>query len=463
VTPVSAKEAWPVEREASHEPAPYCYQPEHLRRLPADFLEKAEAVIVYMADVGLFQAEPDECLLGKEEWVHHRVIRCNRAAAFRGVGEFRDIRFTPRAESLTLNEAVVHKPDGRVLPVRPEHVRVRDVNTDFLVYSESKMVIVSFPNLEAGDVIEVKWTVRRAWRNAELAAFGRCISFGRLSPLDEEADNSRDCFPVARQVVRLCLPQLREDLRLRFAVAGGAVEYKVEEQASSRRHTWQATNYRAGSAPGPASEDKRLTLYCSMIPSWDTLGPSLRTQLKDCWECTPEIQRLVEEQTHRRPTATEKARALAEWVRNNVRFRSADHTSGIIPQTPAVTLFERCGDCKDACQLLAVMLRAADIQVGLTYLSTVGNGQIPEEVPHYWGNHVILHVTIDGREHWVDPTRETGAWDRLPREDADRICIVFEGEGVTLRRTPPRTTHLPIGPLTHPTDRHTRTQRRRQR
>jgi transglutaminase-like putative cysteine protease len=200
-----------------------------------------------------------------------------------------------------------------------------------------------------------------------------------------------------------------------------------------------------------------------MIPSWDALGPSLRTELQDCWECTPEIKRLVEEQIRRRTTPTEKARALAEWVRNKVRFRSADHASGIIPHTPAVTLFERCGDCKDQCQLLAVMLRAADIQVGLVYLSTVGNGQIPEDVPHYWGNHVILHVTIDGREHWVDPTAETEAWDRLPREDADRICIVFEGEGLTLRRTPPPITKRLVAPLTRPVDRHDRPQRGRKR
>jgi hypothetical protein len=55
------------------------------------------------------------------------VIRCNRPAAFRQVGEFRDIRFDPATESLTLNEAVVHKPDGRIRAVRPRQVRVREL------------------------------------------------------------------------------------------------------------------------------------------------------------------------------------------------------------------------------------------------------------------------------------------------------------------------------------------------
>src|SRR5262249_3774720 len=49
----------------------------------------------------------------------------------------------------------------------------------------------------------------------------------------------------------------------------------------------------------------------------------------------------------------------------------------------------------------------------------------------------ILLVTLDGREHWVDPTAETEDWDSLPWGDADRVCYVFDGERVSLRRTPP--------------------------
>src|SRR5262249_57793217 len=153
-------ERLPVKRGPSPEPSPYRYQPDDLRQIPSQILEGDDGCIVYMADVRLIQVWPDE-LGAVEDSVHHRVIRCNRPAAFPQVGEFRDIRFDPEAEALTLNEAAVHQHDGSVLEVRPDEVRVRDVNTDFLKYRDTKMVIVSFPGLEAGDVIDVKWTVRR--------------------------------------------------------------------------------------------------------------------------------------------------------------------------------------------------------------------------------------------------------------------------------------------------------------
>ena len=38
--------------------------------------------------------------------------------------------------------------------------QLRNVATDFQVYDADKQLIVSFPALEVGDVIEVKWTTR---------------------------------------------------------------------------------------------------------------------------------------------------------------------------------------------------------------------------------------------------------------------------------------------------------------
>jgi hypothetical protein len=53
------------------------------------------------------------------------------------VGEFRDAVFLPN-NSLTLNEAAVQEPGGRVLAVRPEQVWLRDANTDFKVHAERR-------------------------------------------------------------------------------------------------------------------------------------------------------------------------------------------------------------------------------------------------------------------------------------------------------------------------------------
>ena len=68
--------------------------------------------------------------------------------------------YTPAYQKLTLNEARVHKADGRIIDVEPRHAQLRDLVTDYQVYDRDKQLIISFPTLETGDVIEVKWTVR---------------------------------------------------------------------------------------------------------------------------------------------------------------------------------------------------------------------------------------------------------------------------------------------------------------
>ena len=39
-------------------------------------------------------------------------------------------------------------------------MQLRDHNTDFQVYDGFKQLVISFPNLDVGDAVEVKWTLR---------------------------------------------------------------------------------------------------------------------------------------------------------------------------------------------------------------------------------------------------------------------------------------------------------------
>src|SRR5205823_8189624 len=76
------------------------------------------------------------------------------------LGEYRSITFDPTYEKLTLNVARIIKANGSIVEIEPKHVQLRDVATDFQVYDQDKQLVISFPNLQVGDVYEVKWTVR---------------------------------------------------------------------------------------------------------------------------------------------------------------------------------------------------------------------------------------------------------------------------------------------------------------
>ena len=71
---------------------------------------------------------------GTIETISHEVTRFNSRKAIEKLGEYKNIIYTPAYQKLTLNEARVHKADGRTVAIEPKHIQLRDVTTDYQVY-----------------------------------------------------------------------------------------------------------------------------------------------------------------------------------------------------------------------------------------------------------------------------------------------------------------------------------------
>jgi tetratricopeptide (TPR) repeat protein len=421
---LSARAAdWPVPREPANDPFAYRYDPAAWKRVPKDFLEDAPACVLYSENTYLVEAD------GTTETIVHDITRFNGRKGIDKLGEYRNIVYDPTYQKLTLNEARIHKADGRVVPIEPRHVQLRDLSTDYQVYDHDKQLIISFPNLEVGDVIEVKWTVRG--KNPEYQGhFFTRYNFGD------------DTYPVVEDEMRVRLPA---DRPLKYATMGGKLDPVISEANGLRTYHWRATN--RGQLPQdenlPSKEDLRLQVACSTFSSWEEVGKWKQSLRADCWECTPEVRKTMQEVTAGLETPEDKARALTYWVRRNIRYVSIGEKHDYTPNAPAHVLANRYGDCKDQSQLLAVMLREAKIPVFLATLGVRDDGQVLEAVPSPWGTHAILLVVLDGQKHWIDTTVTLSGWDHLPHDDRDRVCYVVpavaaDGQttGLRLLRTP---------------------------
>src|SRR5262249_7216326 len=144
------------------------------------------------------------------------------------LGEYRNIAYDPSYQKLTLHEARVHKASGKVVAIEPSHVQLRDLRTDYQVYDQDKQLVISFPNLEVGDVIEVKWSVRG--KNPE--------SQSNSSPRYTFGD---DQYPVVRDELRVRLPK---DRPLKYPAVGGKLEPEVRDDGDCRLYRWGVTNRR---------------------------------------------------------------------------------------------------------------------------------------------------------------------------------------------------------------------------
>jgi tetratricopeptide (TPR) repeat protein/transglutaminase-like putative cysteine protease len=411
---------WPVQRGPSREPAPYRHDPALLKKLPRAYLEDFSACTLYYGTTHRIDAD------GTVETISHEVTRLNGRRGVERLGEYRAITFDPSYQKLTLNEARVLKADGRVVAIGPKHVQLRDLGTDYQVYDPEKQLVISFPNLEVGDTIEVKWTTRG--RNPEFA--GRF--FTRYNFDDEHS-------PIVREEVRVRLPK---DMPFHFATVNGKVEPAVRAEAGWREYHWSVRDRPPlpQDADLPSKELLRLQLAFSTYPSWEEVGKWKHKLRANCWKCTDEIRKVVKEVTKDLKTPREKARALTTWVRRRIRYVSvAAGRHGYTPHTPAQVFANLYGDCKDQTQLLAVMLREAGLPVSLVTLGAQDDGQVLSEVPSPWGTHALLMVPLDGREHWIDTTAPNAAWDFLPPEDRDRVCYLTRDGTIRLTRTPPMT------------------------
>jgi tetratricopeptide (TPR) repeat protein len=420
VAPATSENTWPIARGPSREPDPYHFDPASVKKIPRHFLDNSVAVILYSATSHTVEKD------GTVETTNHELTRLGGRKGIEKLGEFRNVTFTPSYQKATLHLARIHKPNGKVVDVLPRHVHLRDVATDYQVYDPDKQLIITFPTLEVGDVIEVKWTVRG--KNPEHAGqFFQRYTFG--DPL----------YPVMLDEFRVRLPR---DRKLAFACAYGKIEPAVRDAGEQRTFTWR----REQCPPMPRDEDLpsreelRASVLVSTFTSWEQVGAWKQRIRTDCWKCTPQIRKVVEEVLREHKTPLARARALTYWVRRNVRYVSEGERHDYTPHLPDEVLANRYGDCKDTTQLLAVMLTEAGIKAELATLGALDDGQVHPDVPSPWGTHAILLATIDGKPHWIDTTSRLAGWDFLPRDDRDRLCYVTDSRGkIRLVRTPPAT------------------------
>ncbi len=413
---------WPVPRGESREPNPYTYDPKILEKIPKEFLNDAPAAYIHAAT--FYRVEEDNTV----ETTSHEVVRINSRKALDSLGEHRSIVYAPAYEKVTLHIARVHKPDGKIIEVEPKHIQLRDTGTDFLVYDTDKQVIISLPSVDVNDVIEVKWTTRG--KHPEYGDY----FFQRYFFGDER-------YPIVSDYLALLISEKKKVTHAPINPSKGNKDLftpKVTNGKEGVLYEWKAANRGQITQyeKSPSRELNRPGIALTTMTDWKQVGDWKKKTRANCWDCTADLKTLVAETTKGLKTETEKAAALATWVKKNIRYISAGEKHDYIPHPPALIVKNRFGDCKDTSQLLAVLLKEAGISCSLVTLGVKGDGQVMEEVPSPWGTHAILLVKADDKEHWVDTTVNLAAWNLLPEADRDRKCYVLSDTGLALRRTP---------------------------
>lgn len=138
---------------------------------------------------------------------------------------------------------------------------------------------------------------------------------------------------------------------------------------------------------------------------------------------TPEVQKLADEITSGLSDPKDQARALYNWVSQEIRYVAIFLGSGgVVPNPADHVIRNRYGDCKDKTTLLIAMLAAKGIEATTAMVNSGSAFEIPRLGSVSPFNHVIAY--LPKWNLYLDPTAELAPFGVLPISVMDKPTVL---------------------------------------
>ena len=333
---------------------------------------------------------------------------------------------------VTIRIAEIIKADGRVVPVDLERNVKAMIDTDQMgsnIYDpDQKILLLSFPDLEIGDIIRYAIT-RRTFRARVPGMWADYNLFQYTSPI-------KRCTYVVSSPDELPLRHVR------LRDTEGETVRKTEKKLAGGRtlHTWEVQDvpqvFPEPSMPPLHTVVQRLIV--STAKDWPALSRWYWNLCKPrLASVTPEMKAFVADLVAGAKDDDERIRRIFTWVSQEVRYMGVTtetEAPGYEPHDISMTFENRYGVCRDKAALLVGLLRLAGLDA-YPVLIHAGN-KLDPEVPLTFFNHAIACVRRpDGTFQLMDPTNENSR-DYLPSYLDDKSYLVAHPKGETLRLSP---------------------------
>lgn len=329
------------------------------------------------------------------------------------------IYYNPSLESAEVLEAYTLKADGRRIDVPADAIvdQADAASGGPLMLEDRRTRTIVFPQVESKDklVFHLRIHAREQLYPGHLIVSS--TPFGILQGEDREVE-------VAVPEGRTAHADVRGDFIAQPPVtADGYTRYRwtVKPQAP-RRHESEAVNF----------NDYGPRLLVSTFGSYAELAQAFQSRFGDKTQVSPAVRALAAKLVAGRKGEREKAAAIHEWVRANIRYVALYlGAGGVVPHTADEVLARRFGDCKDHAVLMEAMLGAAGI-ASTPALVNSGDSFILPKVPTGF-NHVITYVP--SLDQFFDSTDSSTAAGNLPVGDSDKdVLLTRSGQ---IAHTPP--------------------------
>lgn len=331
--------------------------------------------------------------------------------------------YNSQFDKLTILSAYTLKPNGQKIPVDPKKGQFDQplpVAAQAPMYTEARQISLVFPNLAAGDRI-----IYRVCLHRHTPLVPRTVDISLIYPKSIVYQSAQ---------INLTAPK---DFPLFFDISGLNNTLKRQD-TDTVRYQWTYRNSKKLepeiATVNPLTSEPHL--FLTNLPNYQATALAYEGRAADKHEVTPEIAALANRLTRNLVGTEAKARALYNWVSQNIRYVGVYFGAGsIVPHQAAETLANLYGDCKDHATLLQTLLKAVGINSSTALIYSGYQHQPLKVATMHAYNHAITY--IPELNLFVDSTAEVAPMGILPASEAESpVLITQTGE---MRTTPKRT------------------------
>lgn len=158
----------------------------------------------------------------------------------------------------------------------------------------------------------------------------------------------------------------------------------------------------------PSWFDLSARIQISQYKSWQEVVEKMLPlyTLPNDYDLSLEMINLVKEWKESTQDPIQQASLAVRFVQDEIRYLGFEDGMGAFKPTDPNLVFEkRLGDCKSKSFLLHALLKLLDISSTPLLVHSDEGPLLPEALPSPFAfNHVVLKISIDGSDYYVDPT-----------------------------------------------------------
>jgi len=325
------------------------------------------------------------------------------------------------------------KSTGEIIPVDKSKVYERSLVPGYMLFADLESKVFAMPGLSDRCILDYSWQVE-----TEALYFHDLFRFGSALPTRKAKYTYSLDGRLQRAGYRLHYLNnnvaLRPDATTQVTPYGEMSVYSwtlenIEaypiEPWSPPRDLYMPIVYLAGFAPDEQSSD------WSVLAKWYTkLVPWLN-------EYVPEVKEIAEATIGEATDIDEILHRAMDYVGNNIRYVAVKvEESGYKPHYPGDVIKNQYGDCKDMACLVVSLLRHKGIKAYPALLLTRSEGKVSKALVMPRFNHMIVLVSTDQGDIWLDPTAAPCPIGYLPSEDRGVDALVIDGKQAYWKHIP---------------------------